>query len=234
MPKIQVVLVEPESSFNVGMIARAMKNFGFHDLRLVSPMFESFERAYILAMHAKDVLSKARIFYSLQEAVSKSDVVIGTTAKASFGSIGRRAVFLRDYVQELRWDATYSLVFGRESTGLTNEELNICDVIITIPTSEEYPTLNLSNAVAIVLYEFFISLNRDRVLLKPVGRRIRNELLDVFSGIIDLTDLPKHKRKRAKALLRRLMERMYPCGMTSDEATYLLGAFRAIRRKLEG
>ena len=234
MPKIQVVLVEPESSLNVGMIARAMKNFGFHDLRLVSPMFESFEKAYVLAMHAKDVLRGAKIFYSLQEAVSESDVVIGTTAKVSPGSIRRRAVYLRDYVQKLRWDATYSLVFGRESTGLTNEELDMCDVIMTIPASEEYPTLNLSNAVAIVLYEFFVSLNGNVNLFKPVERRIRNELVGVFSDVMDSTDLPEHKKRRAKVLLRRMMERMYPCGMTSDEATYLLGAFRAIRRKLKG
>jgi len=222
-PSLRVVLVEPEKSLNVGMIARAMKNFGFRDLLLVNPVFESFDRAYAAAMRARDVLESCRIVVSLEEALEGCDLSVGTTAKPGGPtSIARRAVPLREFVESLRWSGTVALVFGRESTGLTNEELASCDVVVTIPAHEEYPTLNLSNAVAVTLYEFYMKLRGGGPYERPVARETREVMLKYLEEISRLVGLPPHRRERTVGLVRRIVERSFPCGVTEGEARYLL------------
>ncbi len=235
MASLRVILVEPENAINVGSIARAMKNFGFDGLYLVNPMFESFDRAYAAAMRARDVLEAARVVTSLEEAFEGADVVVGTTAKPGPpGSILRQVIPLRQYAQSLRWDAEYALIFGRESTGLTNEELAKCDVIVTIPTSAEYPTLNLANAVAVVLYEFRMAFESGEARLRPPGRETVEIMLKYLDDIIDRVDLPGHKRRRLRLMARRVVGRAFPCGLTEEEVLYALGLVRRIRDALVG
>ncbi len=235
MATLRVILVEPENAINVGSIARAMKNFGFRKLYLVNPMFESFDRAYAAAMRARDVLEGARVVTSLEEAFEGAHVVVGTTAKPGPpGSILRQVVPLRQYVQSLRWDAEYALVFGRESTGLTNEELARCDVLITIPASEEYPTLNLANAVAVVLYEFRMAMGAGGMDVRPPERKTVEIMLKYLDDIIDRVDLPEHKRRRLRLMARRVIGRVFPCGLTEEEILYALGAVRRIRDAMVG
>jgi TrmH family RNA methyltransferase len=233
MPTYHVILVEPESSLNVGLVARAMKNFGLRDMRIVAPMFESFEKAYVAAMMASDVLREAKIFSTLEEAIKGIDVIVGTTAKPSIRVISRRAVSLREFVSEIRADTSYGFVFGRESTGLTNEELEMCDVVLNIPSSEEYPTLNLSNAASIIFYELFIlEKEKEDRLYEPVPREIRDLMLESIKNIIEMTDLPAYKKRRLSSLCKRILGRIYPCGLARDEAIYLLGALRSVEEKL--
>ena len=233
MPGLIVILVEPEKADNVGMIARAMKNFGFDRLRIVSPMFESFDRAIAASMRARDILEGAEILTTLDEARRDVDVLIGTTGAVSKYSYHRRAAPLREFVSSLSWDATYGVVMGRESVGLTNEELAMCDVVVTIPTSEEYPSINLANATAIVLYEFFLAFkDSTRFLEPPVPKSLREQIMEEVSLIVDLTDLPEHKREGVKQLVRRLLERTFPAGVSEGEATYLLGVLKRVRQGL--
>lgn len=210
-----------------------MKNFGLRDLRIVAPMFESFEKAYVAAMMASDVLREAKIFNTLKEAIKGIDVVVGTTAKPSMKVITRRAVSLREFISGICVDTSYGFVFGRESTGLTNEELAMCDVVLNIPSSEEYPTLNLSNAASIVFYELFVStkLGKNK-WYEPVSKDIRDMVLESVKNIINMTDLPHHKRRRLSLLCERIIGRLYPCGLSHDEAIYLLGALRSVEEKL--
>ena len=233
MPDLVVILVEPERADNVGMIARAMKNFGFRRLRIVSPMFESFDRAIAAAMHARDILKETEVLTTLEEAKEGIDLMIGTTARFSRYSVDRRAVPMREFVSQLRWDATYGLVMGRESVGLTTEELALCDVVATIPSSSEYPTLNLANATAIALYEFYLAFkDSSRFKEEPVPRKIRELMLRYISDALEALDLAEHKRERALPLVRRILERTFPCGMSAGEATYLVGIIKAVRDRL--
>jgi len=233
MPDLVVILVEPEKADNVGMIARAMKNFGFKRLRIVSPMFESFDRAMAAAMHAKDILEGAEVLTTLEEAREGIDLMMGTTARVSRYSIDRRAIPIREFISQLSWDATYGLVMGRESVGLTTEELAFCDVVVTIPSSSEYPALNLANATAILLYEFYMAFkDSSRFEERPVPREIRELMLNYIKQIMDALDLADHKREKALPLVRRIVERTFPCGMSAGEATYLVGIIKAVRDRL--
>lgn len=235
MPSLRVILVEPENAINVGSIARAMKNFGFEKLYLVSPVFDSFDKAYAAAMRARDVLEKARVVTTLQEAFEGAYIVVGTTAKSGGpSSIFRQTIPLREFVSSLRWDAEYALVFGRESTGLTNYELSLCDVLITIPASKEYPTLNLANAVAVVLYEFRMAFESGSMKVRPPSRETLEIMLKYVDDILARVDLPQHKKRRLSLMARRVAGRVFPCGVTEEETLYVLGVLRRIRDMLCG
>ncbi len=235
MPSLRVILVEPENAINVGSIARAMKNFGFEKLYLVSPVFDSFDKAYAAAMRARDVLEKARVVTTLQEAFKGAHIIVGTTAKPGGpSSILRQTIPLREFVSSLRWDAEYALVFGRESTGLTNYELSLCDVLITIPASKEYPTLNLANAVAVVLYEFRMAFESGSMKVRPPSRETLEIMLKYVDDILARVDLPQHKKRRLSLMARRVAGRVFPCGVTEEEALYVLGVLRRIRDMLCG
>src|SRR5262252_3201011 len=109
-----------------------MKNFSIHDLRLVNPIAFVGREAHMRASHAQDVLDGARVFTSLHAALDKTDVTIGTTAQRALSAT----------ISNVK--GTCALVFGREGTGLNNDELNRCDVVLTITASPVYPTLNIS------------------------------------------------------------------------------------------
>ncbi|HIE22679.1 MAG TPA: TrmJ/YjtD family RNA methyltransferase [Candidatus Korarchaeota archaeon] len=234
LPDIRVVLVEPENASNVGMIARVMKNFGFSDLYMVRPAFSSFSKAYSTAMHARELLYKAKICVELEEALEGADLIIGTTAKPGRRSIIRRSVELSEYVRELRWDAKYAIVLGRESTGLRVDELSKCDVVLTIAADPAYPTLNVVNAAAIILYKFYIWSRKLEQTIKPVKRSTREMMVKYISEIVHNLPLPNHKKERALALISRIISRSYPCGISEGEAAYLLGLVRMIRDIVTG
>ncbi len=153
--KISVVLVEPQGPLNVGSICRAMMNFGFSDLRLVNPQTDHLQdEARRMAVKASAILESAALFSSLEEALSDCHLSLGTTRR--FGKY--REDFLHpeeaaNYL--LPWSETgrVALVFGREDKGLTTSELDLCQRLITIPTSDLLPSMNLAQSVVLCLYE---------------------------------------------------------------------------------
>lgn len=153
---LRVVLVEPEYEQNIGYCARVMKNFDFFDLAIVNPKVKIGDEAKMYSKHAHDLLSSAKIVHSLEEAIDDCSIVIGTTAIMSFGKeVLRTPISPREAAKQFAsTDAKVALLIGREGTGLSKEELERCDLVVRIPSSENYGTLNISHALAIILYEF--------------------------------------------------------------------------------
>ena len=149
---VSVVLVGPTQSENVGSVARAMNNMGVDDLRLVDPCDYQNLPARQMAANSQEILANATVFPSLAEAVRDRQLIIGTTAR------------IRDRnarISELRAihelvpgeECEIALVFGRESSGLTNAALCLCNAWIHIPTFGKSSSLNLAQAVMVTLYE---------------------------------------------------------------------------------
>ncbi len=158
-----MVLVEPYYAGNAGSIARVMANFGFRELALVRPHFSpDDEEALRMAVHAKDILLNAKIYERLEDAIADAGTVVATTAKMMDKKVRRTPLTPREFVERMgneiyAKDTTVALLFGREPSGLTNEELELADVTVTIPTSPDYPAMNLSHSVAVILYEIYAS-----------------------------------------------------------------------------
>ncbi|MBF0469217.1 MAG: RNA methyltransferase [Desulfamplus sp.] len=150
-----VILVEPQGPLNVGAVCRVMMNFGFKELRLVNPCKEyKSEQARKMALSAQHMLVEAMLFDSLAEALADCHVAFGTTRR--FGKY--RKNFLTpepagQAIADLDVAIKCALVLGREDNGLNADELALCQHFVTIPTDDAFPSMNLSHALAILLYE---------------------------------------------------------------------------------
>lgn len=231
---IHVVLIEPEFSGNIGFIARVMMNFGFHKLILVKPKAKLDDTAYTFASHASIILDEAEIFSSLDEVASNFDFLVGTTSKIGGDYNVLRVPITPRRLAEALVDVRgrVAILFGRESTGLTNRELELCDVVVTIPSSEVYPALNVSHAVAIILYELFLSRLgcwRGFLGFREASRIEKEVLLKYFDRILEVVDYPGFKRGIARTVFRHVIGRSFISGR---EAHTLIGVFRSVLVKL--
>ena len=167
--RFSFVLVRPKSSGNIGAAARALKNMGFADLRLVAPPHYDRDRATARAVHAADLLDSARIYPDFLSAIDDCTIVVGTTARS--GPYRNAALPLREAAAELAEFAPanrIAIAFGPEDFGLTNEDLKLCHRLITIPTAPAYPSLNLSQAVMVTAYELAAALGATPSRESPV------------------------------------------------------------------
>ncbi len=158
MMSVSIILVEPENPDNIGAVARAMKNMALSDLRLVQPPKHWQRLGKKMAMSGWGVLQKAREFETLKEAVSDLRLVIGTTRRT--GPKRGRFLDFDSAIEKIVQTASASrakaaLVFGKESKGLDNPSLRLCDWATIIPANPDYPSLNLAQAVMIFAFSLF-------------------------------------------------------------------------------
>jgi len=152
---LSVILVEPEGEENVGMIARAMKNFSVSNLIMVNPKATQSMAMRSRAMHSWDIIENSTTVKSFEDAIRNFDFVVAASAKVFDGRNTTRKFFtVREMVDNLAGvDGSIALVIGREPSGLSNTELRRCDAVVHIPTNIDHKSLNISHAVAILLYE---------------------------------------------------------------------------------
>ena len=179
---IHVVLMEPEHPANIGAVARIMKNFGFKKLVLVNPKCNINEDSHNLAKNAQDVLNNAKIANSIEG----FDYVIGTTAIIGNDyNIPRTPLSPKELAEKLSQvkEKQIALLFGRESAGLSNEEIKDCDFIVNIPSANDYTTLNLSHAVGVLLYEIFIKESYSKHT--PIGANEKTQILKMLDNSLE-------------------------------------------------
>ncbi|MCD4704342.1 MAG: RNA methyltransferase [Methanosarcinaceae archaeon] len=227
--KIRVILVEPLYQGNVGSVARAMKNLGYSDLVLVDPCKLDGE-ACALASHARDLLENARIVDSIQDAIEGVNLVVGTTGMTC--SKGDEHIRMPVHTSRQLKDklngcsGTIAILFGREDNGFTNDELKQCDMLVTIPTSEEYPIMNLSHAVTIVLYELSDVVPGDI----PLGEHFDLELLyEHLAEILNDISYPEHKKNKTHLMFKRIFGRAM---LTPREIQTLRGVLTRTQRTI--
>jgi len=189
-----IVLVHPKIAGNIGAVARAMKNFGITDLRLVDPVADPLaQEARQLSTQGENILGQAKRFASLTEAVADCVWVAGTSAR--LGGLFRRqnVMTIQEGMQlgvQRAQAGTIALVFGPEDHGLTTEEVSLCHHLLTIPTAEEYGVLNLAQAVVVCLYEWhlatadrFLSEERDAVAAAAELQRMFEHLEEALRAV---------------------------------------------------
>jgi TrmH family RNA methyltransferase len=229
---IRVVLVEPESAGNVGSVARAMKNFALSDLWIVNPRTPLTMEARAFAMHGYDVLRKAKKVKTLRQGLRNLDVVVGTSAIASVGrsNITRVPITPAELARRVsRLEAKVGIVFGRESSGLSNAEMKYCDLMVTIPANRTYNVLNIASAAAIIFYELFLSHSPQRGLPSASGV-VKARLLVEFDRLVKRSGVQPHKRNLVERSFRNIISRSF---ITRREASLLLGVLRRAAAKLQ-
>ncbi len=179
---VRVVLVRPKDSRNVGAVCRAIKNMGITSLSIVMDDLIDPKKAEVLAIHASDVLERAEVYWKLEDAIRGASLVAGVTRRrgkwrkyfsVTPAELAERAMQIKE-----GWVA---LVFGDEVSGLTDRDLSLCNISVRIPSSPDFPSLNLSHAVQIVVYEILKARDKRYTrLYKPITWKRLNGLTGVM------------------------------------------------------
>lgn len=212
IPEFYIVLVEPKYSGNLGAVARVMMNFGFKNLLLVKPCPLN-EECYVRAVHAYSILDNAKIFDSFEEVSSFLDYLVATSSieTKSDKKHLRNPLSLEEFSNNIfDIEGKVGIVFGREDYGLYNPEIASCDIMLRIPTNDEYPSMNLSHAVAIVLYTLFISSAFKPRKKRNLGRVEKEKLFEFFNLLLEEISYPEHKKEKTRIMVKRIMGRAMP------------------------
>ncbi|CAI1071006.1 Uncharacterized tRNA/rRNA methyltransferase HI_0380 [Serratia quinivorans] len=153
--QLHIVLVAPARPENVGAAARAMKTMGFTSLRIVDSEAHLQPAARWVAHGAGDILDGVQTFATLEQALADVDFTVATTARsrARFHYYCTPQQLLGQLSERSQWVGQAALVFGREDSGLTNEELELADLLTGVPMQADYPSLNLGQAVMVYCYQ---------------------------------------------------------------------------------
>ena len=230
---ISVILVEPETPGNIGAIARVMKNFEFNDLVLINPKCKHLSKeALDRATHAKSILKKAKV--RKINHIKTFDYLIATTAKLGTDyNIPRSPITpeqLADKLSKLSPKLEIGLLIGREGAGLSNKEISKCDFIVTIPSSKKYPTLNVSHAASIILYEIFKKLGKKKSNshIIPATKKEKEVIMDYFNKVLNNVKFStKEKKQTQKTVWKRIFGKAF---LTKREAFAVIGFLRKLRK----
>jgi TrmH family RNA methyltransferase len=201
-----------------------MANFDFKNLYLVNPC-ELNDECYARAMHAQKILDNAKTYSSFDEAIKNIDYLVATSSIDSKNDKRhlRNPVTLDSFSEKIyETDGKIGLIFGREDYGLYNEEIATCDTMIKIPTSDDYPSLNLSHAVGLVLYSLYINKELETKSDRTIGKIEKEKLYNFFSEILDEINYPSHKKENTEVMFKRVMGRAIP---SKWEYHTLMGVF---------
>ncbi len=232
---IRIVLVEPSHPGNIGAVARAMKNMGLARLVLVSPRQFPHSEAIARASGADDVLESARVVTTVSEALAGCGFIVATTSRPRDQYF--RVADVRDAAQRMLSEARrgpVAVLFGSERAGLTNEQLEAAHLLIRIPASDSYPSLNLAMAVQIVAYELLCARGV-RIESAPAAAPLADpaemeRLYEHLAQVLEEIDFRDRTQggTHLMARLRRLFQR---AALDRNEVNILRGILTAVQSR---
>lgn len=227
---IRIVLVETTHPGNIGGVARAMKNMALNDLALVAPKVFPSEQATARASGADDILATARIVDSLDQAIEDCQIVIGASARLrtiTWPELNPRTA--AEKIASLPAGTRTAIVFGREHSGLTNEELERCHYLLHIASNPEFSSLNIAAAVQVVAYELYLAagfgnFDRSGAALAD-GEQMASFFGQLERTLYDIGFL--HVRKSPPSIMRRLRRIFNSARIEAKEIHLLRGILTA-------
>lgn len=222
-------MVRPRGSGNIGSVARAMKNTGVSDLAIVGPARTQSFWAKAMAVHGRDILADAKRYPTLREAIAECTLVVGTTCRPGlYRSHSQSPREVAPTMVEATTKGKVALIFGPEDHGLSNKDLEHCQLLITIPTHPDYQSLNVAQAAVICLYELYVAA------LAPVENRgIERARAEDFERLFDIMRhsllkigfLDSENPEHMLLAFRRIFGR---AGLEDKDVRILTGMFRQI------
>lgn len=236
LSRIRIILVNTSHPGNIGSAARAMKTMGLNELFLVTPQLFPHPKALEMASGAQDILERAQLCSTLHEAIADCSFVIGTSARMR--TIPWPIVEPREMaakVLQAPADSKVALLFGREQTGLTNEELHHCHLHVRIPVDEHYSSLNIAHAVQVIAYELRLASREQKLCTDEWDYRsaTMDEMEKFFTHlqevVIAIDFLKMNAPRQLMTRFRRFFLRARPDAM---EVNIFRGMLTAIQESL--
>ena len=234
---IRIVLVGTTHPGNIGAVARAMKNMGLNDLALVNPKHFPHEDATARASGADDILTSAKIYTSLDDAVADCIYIVGASARSR--SLSWPSMFPKDCAERMTFESKKGKVaalFGPENSGLNNDDLDLCQTLLKIPTNPHFKSLNLAMAVQILAYELRVASSHKASLgfksksFPASADDMKHFYNHLEQTMIELEFLDEENPRFLMRRLRRLFIRARP---SKNEINILRGFLASINRKKE-
>lgn len=235
----RVVLVETSKSKNIGSVARAMNNLGFDNLCLVNCANHLDEKSRALASNSNNILEKATNYSSLKDAIADCNDVYALSARERRFHQTIYSSYDLHKLEIVDSDKT-AFVFGRESSGLTNEEISICNHRLKIPTYGTSGSLNLAQAVMVTLYEFRKSIENE---ITPLEKKIKKKKIEkATSGDLEgmknhlyqlLDDLAYRNEERDRFIKVSISDMVHRANLSAKDVRILRGFLMRIRRSLK-
>jgi len=230
-----IILVEPQLAENIGMVARAMANFGLSELRLVSPRNGWPKKgAHSAASGAVHVLEAARLYDTAREAIADLNYVFATTARerGQMKRVFAPEAAMREAQGRIGEGQGVGILFGRERTGLENDEVSLADSIITFPVDPKFSSLNLAQAVLLVSYEWHKLATggalpfSGEIRSPPAAREMLASFFDYVEAELEAVNFYPEDKKPIMA--RNMRDIFHRLAMTEQEVRTLRGAIRAL------
>ncbi|MBE6499831.1 MAG: TrmJ/YjtD family RNA methyltransferase [Methanobrevibacter thaueri] len=229
---IYIVFVECETPGNIGFLARTMANFGLKNLILINPPTLTKE-AYYQATHGKYIVENAKIYPSLDDFYQSQriDFKVASTGMAGGSyNLSRIPIKPEELGKSINVSNKTAILFGREGNGLTNKEIDNCDICVSIPTDPTYPIMNISHAAAIIFYELFKNKHEFGVEGLSESSNLEKEYLKKdMDELIDSLDIPEHKKRNGKKTFNNIISRAF---ITGREAHTLKGILRRLKNRM--
>ena len=231
---ISFILHKPQLSENIGACARAIKNFNFKRLILISPK-PIFPNDKILAtsVGAKDIITQSKKYDTLEKALDKIDIVIATSAR--FRNKNIKHINLED-LKKINFKKKIGFLFGSEASGLSNEEISYANYTLQIPTNPDFKSLNLSHSL-IIIAQYVANVIKLKNIpfkkskkVKAAGKNEIQSMLNLCIKNLDEIDFFKPKEKRPK-MLENLRNIFYKMDLSDKETRILSSVFASLSKK---
>ena len=231
---ISFILHKPQLSENIGLCARGMKNFGFKTLSLIEPkpLFPN-DKIIATSVGARDIIQKAKVYTNLEKSLSKTDILIATSAR--FRNKNIKHISLKD-LNRIDFTKKVSFLFGSEASGLSNNEVSYADYTLQIPTNNLFRSLNLSHSLVIVAQSISDLLSKNIIKFQK-SQKIQKATKKEISAMLNfcLTNLEKKSFFKLKAkkpiMLENLRSIFYKMELSQKEIRILSSVFASLSKK---
>ncbi len=231
---IHFILVRPQMGENIGSVARAIKNFDITKLRIVNPRCHwPNQKAIATSVGAKDVLKSSKVYNSLEKSIRDLDVVFASSSRIR--KVNKKIISILDLKHKLQKKEKIGIVFGPESSGLSNDEINCADYLVKIPTNQKFSSLNLSHSAVIFCFQIFQYFLDKKIFYKPnyksplAKKSEVNKFLNFIIAGLDKKGFlqPNHKRK---SMIRNIYNIFHRTNLSEQEIRILLGIFSTLNQ----
>ncbi len=226
------ILSRPQLGENIGSTARALKNFNIKNLRIVNPRCAwPNQKALATSVGAKDILQSVKISKSIEESVKDLDIIFASTSRSR--KVNKKTISILDFTKKIKKGSKIGLIFGPEASGLSNDEINCADYLVTIPTNKNFKSINLSHSVILFCFQLFQYFSKKKIIFRSsyksslASKEEVNKFLNFIIRGLDSKGFlqPKHKRQ---SMIRNINNIFHRLNLSEQEIRILLGVFSTL------
>jgi len=226
------ILCRPQLGENIGSAARALKNFNIPNLRLINPRCAwPNQKAVATSVGAKNIINTTKVYKSLESSIGDLDIIFASTARIR--KVNKKVISITDFTKKIRKNKKVGIIFGPEASGLSNNEINCADYLVTIPTNKNFSSLNLSHSLILFCFQIFKHFSKKKFNFKTgykssiaTKSQVNKFLAFIINGLDKKGFLqPDHKRQ---SMIRNINNIFHRLNLSEQEIRILLGIFTTL------